>query len=111
MMPGAGDGGLPRLDHLGEPEVDHLDEVTARAERLEDDVLGLEIAVDDAEVVRFGQRGERLAQHVEDAPDLGAALFVRDPREIAPAQKLHHQVELTVVGLAEIDHPHRVRDG
>ena len=52
---GRGDG-LPRsLDDLGEPEVHHLDEVAARAQRLEDDVLRLEVAVHDAEVVRLGQ--------------------------------------------------------
>ena len=109
-MPGRRDAGASRpLDHLGEAEVDDLDEVAARAQRLEDDVLGLEIAVDDAEVVRFGERGEHLAQHVDDAPEWERPVLVRDAREVAPAQELHDEVELTVVGLAEVDDADRVR--
>ena len=47
----ARDAGLLRLGaHLGEAEVDDLHEVAARAQRLEDDVLGLEVAVDDVSV-------------------------------------------------------------
>jgi hypothetical protein len=54
---------LPRRQeaHLGEAEVDDLHEVAAGPRRLEDDVLGLEIAVDDAEVVRLAERREHLA--------------------------------------------------
>ena len=67
---GARDAGLLRLGaHLREAEVDDLHEVAARAHRLEDDVLGLEIAVDDVLGVRFGERGERLPQDVDDAPE------------------------------------------
>ena len=52
---------------LGQAEVDHLDEVAAAAQRLEDDVLGLQIAVHDLEVVRFAERVQHLLQHVDDA--------------------------------------------
>ena len=67
---GARDRPIGRVDaHLREAEVDDLDEVAAGAERLQDDVLGLEIAVDDLQVVRFGERREDLAEHVDDPPE------------------------------------------
>ena len=109
-MPGLVMSAARGLDaHLREAEVDDLDEVAARAHRLEDDVLGLEIAVDDAEVVRFGERGEHLPQDVDDAPERERPLLVRDAREVLAAQELHHEVELAVVGLAEVDDGDRVR--
>ena len=63
------DCGRVVLEDLREAEVDHLHEVAARAQRLEDDVLRLEVAVDDAERVRLLERRERLAQDVDDAPE------------------------------------------
>ena len=80
---GARDARLLRVGaDLREAEVDDLHEVAARAHRLEDDVLGLEIAVDDALVVRFGERRERLAQDVDDAPEGQRPLLVGDAREV-----------------------------
>ena len=95
--------------HLGQAEVDDLDEVAARPRGLQDDVLGLEVAVDDVLVVRLGERRERLAEHVDDAPERQRSVLVRDAREIAPAQEFHDQVELAVGCVAEVDDPHRVR--
>ena len=94
---GARDARLLRLGaHLGQAEVDDLDEVAARPHRLEDDVLGLEIAVDDVLVVRLGERRERLPEHVDDAPEGQRPVLVGDAREVAPAQELHDEVELAV---------------
>jgi hypothetical protein len=76
-MPGHRDvGEVDRRPDLGEAEVHHLHEVAAGAQWARDDVLGLEIAVDDLEVVRLGERGEHLAEHVDDAPEGERALFV-----------------------------------
>ena len=69
---------------------------------------GFEIAVNDAEVVRFGERREHLAEDVDDAPEGERPFFVDDAGEVAPAEELHHQVELRAV-LAEVDHADRVR--
>ena len=55
------------------------------------------------------KRGQRLAHDVDDAPEGQRPFFVGDAREVPPAQKLHHQVELAVVRLAEVDDAHRVR--
>jgi hypothetical protein len=73
------------LHDLGESEVHHLDEVAARAQGLENDVLRLEIAVHDTDVMRFGERGERLTQDIEDTANGQRSLFVGDARQIAPA--------------------------
>src|SRR5262249_43084257 len=95
--------------HLGEAEVDHLHEVAARAHRLEDDVLRLQIAVDDLERVRLAERGEHLTEDVDDATERERPLLVPHAREVAPAQELHDEVELLVGGLAEVDDADRVR--
>ncbi len=67
---GARDVGRPVTSAFifAQAEVDDLHEVAAGPHRLEDDVLRLEIAVDDAEVVRLGERREHLAEHVDDPP-------------------------------------------
>ena len=106
----AGDAGTDGLAaHLGEPEVHHLDEVAAGPHRLEDDVLGLEVAVDDLEVVRFGERREHLAQHADDATEGERPFLVLDSREVTPAEELHDEVQLTVGRLAEVDDRDGVR--
>ena len=96
-------GGCASALQLGEAEVDDLHEVAAAPQRLEDDVLGLQIAVHDAEVVRFAERRQHLAQHVDDARERERPLFVGDAREVLAAQELHHQVGLPVVGAAEVE--------
>ena len=109
-MPGLVMCGLVlRLAHLGEPEVDDLHEVAPRTHRLEDDVLGLEVAVDDPEVVRFAERGQRLPQNVHNATERERPLFVGDARQVPAAQELHDEVELAVLRLAEVDDGDGVR--
>jgi hypothetical protein len=78
-------GGGRVLEDLREAEVDDLHEVEAGAQRLEDDVVGLEVPVDDAERVRLLESGERLAEDVGDAAQRERTLGVRDPREVAAA--------------------------
>ncbi len=108
--PRARDASLGRFRaHLGEAEVDDFDEVGPGADLLEDDVLGLEVPVDDVGIVRFGECRESLAKNVDDAPGREGPVFVRHTREIAPAQELHHEVELAVGSLAEVDDADRVR--
>src|SRR6185436_7854348 len=90
-------------------EIHDLHEIAASPERLEDHVLRLEIAMNDAEVVRFAESGEDLAEDVDDASERERSLFVSNAREILPAQELHHEVRLAVVGPAEVEHGDRVR--
>ncbi len=93
---------------MGQTEVHHLHEVAAAPQRLEDDVLRLQIAVHDAQIVRFTQGRQGLAQHLDDAREGQRALLVGDAREILAAQELHHQVGLPVVGTTEVEHGDRV---
>ena len=84
--------GRPRAEHLGDAEVEHLDAGRAVGARGEEEVGGLEVAVDDAERVRLGERLAGL-QHVVDGLGRGevAALLER-PREVAALEVLHHDV-------------------
>ena len=76
-MPGLVIDGVASVSRtLREPEVDDLHEVGALARRLEDDVLGLQIAVDDPEVVRLAERREHLAEDVDDAAEGERPFFV-----------------------------------
>ena len=97
------------LEDLREAEVDDLHEVGARAQGLEHDVVGLEVAVDDAEGVRLLERGERLPQHVGDAPQGQRPLVVRDAPQVAAAQVLHDDVRLPLLGAAEVEDGDGVR--
>ncbi len=95
--------------HLREAEVHDLDEVAAGADLLEDDVLGLEIAMDDAEVMRFRERGEHLPKEADDATERERPFSYWIAREVLAAQELHDEIELAVLGLAEVDDADRVR--
>ena len=70
---------------------------------------GFEIAMDDAEVVRFGERREHLPEHVDDAAERERPFLVLDAREVLAAQELHDEVELAVLRLAEVDDADGVR--
>ena len=89
-------------DHLGDAEVEHLDVVLAAA-RLDEDVLRLHVAVDDA-VVRAPRPATR-------PPDPGSAAPASPPQrpvgllqlvQAPAAQQLHRQVEDPVGGLVEV---------
>ena len=64
---------------------------------LEDhDVLGLEVAVHDAHVVRDRERGERLHQDVRDARGRQRPVLAQDAVEAPPVEVLHRDVEQAV---------------
>ena len=94
---------------LRQAEIHHLDEVEPRAERLEHYVVGLQVAVHDAEGVRLFERGERLFQHVGDTRERQRPLVVHHARQMSTAQVLHHDVRLTLLGAPEIEDGDRVR--
>ena len=87
---------------LGDAEVEQLDHPLV-ADVGDEDVAGLEIAVDDAHVVR---RLQRRADRLEDLQHLGgreAAALVQDRPQVDPLEQLHH-VERPAVGeLAELE--------
>jgi hypothetical protein len=85
------------VELLGEPEVEHLD----GAALVDDDVRGLDVAVDDAVAVRLAERLGRLARDLDGARN-------REPRpgqnvaERLPRDQLHHDEGLAFRGLAEV---------
>ena len=73
--------GEPRvLAALGDAEVEQLHEVGAVVAAAEEDVLRLEVAVDDLEVVRARDAAGDLDHHVDRAIDLEPAALRRRPR-------------------------------
>ncbi len=94
---------------LGDAEVEHLDVLFAGAQRLDEDVLRLEVAVHDAGGVRLIERRQRLAEQVHQARRRQRRLVADDLRQVAPAQQLHHQEQRARVRLAEVEHLDRVR--
>ena len=75
----------------------------------EEDVRGLEVAVDDAERVRLAQRAADLARDVRGAL-LGEVPRLADgPVERVPLQVLHRHVVDVVVGPAVVEDRDRVR--
>ena len=85
-------------------EVQHLDEVRLAVARDEEDVLGLEIAVDDAGGVRGGQRAADLDRDLAGPVRVEAALVRQHVGEIDPVEVLHDEVGAAVVGRAEVHH-------
>ena len=97
-----GRGGDVAADDLGQPEVDDLDHVEAGPQRLEHDVVGLEVSVDDAECMGLVERGESLAQDVDDSPQGQCGPRVGQASEILTFQVFHDDVGQTVLRHAEI---------
>jgi hypothetical protein len=103
-----GDPGGGVAADLREPEVHHLHEVVAGAERLDQDVLGLDVAVDDLRRVRLGERGEHLADDLDGARRRQRSRLPHQPREVDAPQELHHDEQQPVLGAPEVEHAHRV---
>ena len=86
---------------VGEPEVEDLDEVLPPAARAEEDVVALQVAVNDAEVVRAGERGAHLLEDIDAARERH-----RSARQLARERHadevLHDEVELALFGLTDV---------
>jgi hypothetical protein len=93
---------------LGEAEVEHLREVAAVGRARDQHVLRLEIAVHDAEVVRFGERAADLVEQRRRARPRQRAVAAHDLAEILAAHVLHDQVQ-RALRLPEVEDLHRVR--
>src|SRR5690606_6948814 len=74
----------------------------------EEDVLGLQVAVDHPEVVGFLERAANLEQDRDGALDRERPLATHDLVEIPPLEVLHHDVELTRLELPVHHHLHGV---
>ena len=86
-----------RLEHLREPKIEDLDEVRIAQPRHQHDVVGLEIAVDDAGDVRRGQRARDLCAHVQRTHGVERGLAGEHRGERLTLEILH-DVEVVALG-------------
>ena len=77
---------------FGDAEIEHPHVISAAAVRLEPDVAGLQIAMDDAGCVRRVQRERGLIGHVHDEAERRAWVGFQMRREGLPVQILHYHV-------------------
>ena len=98
---GAGDGLAGHRP--GQAEVGDLD----RAVVVDDDVLGLDVAVDQALGVGLGERLQHRLEHVERGPGREQALLAQDVAQGLAGHVLHRQEDAAVV-LALVEHGHHV---
>ena len=86
------------LGGLGQAEVGDVHVIGG----VDHDVLGLQVAVDDALVVRGLEAFRRLAEDAQEALGRQLALLLQDRGQVPPVDELHRQ-ELDAVALAEIE--------
>jgi hypothetical protein len=84
------------LEELRHPKVENPDVIGLAGQRLQEDVRGREIAVNDPLAVGEVQPAQRLADDVERAPRRHGP-FVDQIRQRLPLEELHHQVRHTAV--------------
>jgi hypothetical protein len=83
---------------LRDAEVEDLHDVGGSFARDEEDVLGLEIAVDDALRVRGGECAADLRGDLEGARDIEGAFALDDAAELDALEELHDEVHAAVGG-------------
>jgi hypothetical protein len=86
-----------RIEHLGHAEVGEL----AASLRIDEDVLGLEIAMDDARTVRGRETFERIRKDAGGRNEARPAL--EDVPKVGAVDQLHHQRGSSVLVVGEID--------
>ena len=99
---GSGDDG-PGPEHLGDAEVQHLDEVVTTETLAEEDVLRLEIAVHDSPAVGCSERRNHLGDDPERLVHVEPANLLQSTGEVLAIKKLQDDVGLPVVGPVEVD--------
>lgn len=121
VVGGADDPGRPGpargVDQLGDAEVGELGaRRTAGAGRLrevEQDVLGLDVAVHDPRGVRGGQAVRDVGDHRDGGQRREHALALQPGAQVGAVHQLHHQGEVVAVHhhVAHTDHPGVIQAG
>jgi hypothetical protein len=95
--------GRAHLEALDQPEVHHLGHVGDAAALAENDVGGLDVAVDQAHVVRLGQRAADLLEDVGNAGGRLRPVDVHQLLQVDAVQVLHRVVEHAVGRAAVVE--------
>jgi hypothetical protein len=104
------------LHQLRQPEVDDLHVQLVVVAEHEKQVLGLEVAVNDAGRVHLAQAAQGLDRKADGLTHLESAVLLDVGAEISALEQLHHQEGLPFAVLAPVEHLHDVgalhrRDG
>jgi hypothetical protein len=94
------------IGHLGDAEVDDLGHVSARPVGHDEDVRGLDVAMDDALRMRGRERARDRQEHLDRLLRRHPAPPLQPAGERHALEELHHQERLAGFGLSEIEHAH-----
>ncbi len=98
------------LARAGQPEVQDLGVVADGPGRLDhEDVLGLQIAVDQVQLVRVVQRLADLGHDSAGPRRIQRTLLVDDVGQVSSLEQFHDEVELVALGPSEVEHRDDVR--
>src|SRR6266403_898683 len=81
-----------RLTELRNPKIEHLNSITTKSVRLEPDVIGFQIAMDDALLMCFMDGRANLLQNINDPIERQAILLEQHVTQGAPVEVFHHQI-------------------
>ncbi len=96
--------GLGAAVELGDAEVEDLGDRDARdAIAVEEDVLGLDVAVDDARGVRGAERVDHVMHHCQEIADGERRIAGEGVVEGQAREQLHHEVGGVLVVLADVE--------
>src|SRR5690606_10452772 len=98
----AGAGQLHGVDAAGDAEVEDLDD-GADADGLDEDVVGLEVAVEDAVLVGLAEALGDLLGELERL-QLGHLALLEPLAQALPGEQLHHHIGPAVLALAVLEH-------
>src|SRR5215510_8544102 len=84
--------GWTSFTEFGDTEVQHLDAITAETIWFEPDIVGLQIAMDNALLVRFMNRGTHLFENVDHPVERQTFLFGQHVAKRAAVEIFHHEV-------------------
>src|SRR2546423_1003202 len=81
-----------RFSELRDPKIKHLNSITTKSVRLEPDVIGFQIAMDDALLMCFMNGRANLLQNIYDPIERQAILLEQHVTQGAPVEVFHHQI-------------------